>query len=136
MMALFMAFFGGMMLLGSAANPDGPPAFVMLFMFLFMGVIYGGMTLPSFVAGYGLLKGKRWARTWAIIAGVVSAMSFPIGTAVCVYTFWFLFSEPGKAIFESQRYGLPPRRQMWIPDRIQQEKPVEYVPPQTPPDWR
>ena len=35
-------------------------------------------------------------------------MSFPIGTAVCAYTFWFLFSEPGKSLYDRPRYALPP----------------------------
>jgi hypothetical protein len=136
MMVFFLAIFG-VALLGASRGSEGPPIFVMTIMWLFIAAIYGAMTIPSFVAGYGLLKQKRWAKTWTIIAGVLSAMSFPIGTAVCVYSFWFLFSEPGKAIFERQKYALPPRRQEWAPQSDFQNQPTTvYVPPTTPPDWR
>ena len=132
---MFIFFFGLAGLLGSR-GPEGPPAFIFLFMGLFMGLIYGGMTVPSFVAGFGLLRRRRWAKTATIIAGVTSAMSFPLGTAVCVYSFWLLFSEPGKAIFERHNFALPPRRQEWAHENVQREPTKSYVPPTTPPDWR
>jgi hypothetical protein len=128
MMGLFMAIMGSM--------PGGPPAGMMVFFSLFIFCIYGLMTVPSFVAGYGLLKRRRWARTASIVGGVTAAMNFPIGTAVCVYTFWFLFSEPGKAIFEKSNYILPPTRQVWANDVPSRTEQTEYVPPPTPPDWR
>ncbi len=137
--ALFFAFFFGLVGFlggGPGGPPNGPPAFFFLFMGLFMGLIYGAMTVPSFVAGFGLLKRRSWARTATIIAGVVSAMSFPLGTAVCCYSFWFLFSEPGKAIFERQNYALPPRRQEWANQNVANQPTQSYAPPTTPPDWR
>jgi hypothetical protein len=130
LMMIFMAAVFSM-------DPKGPPAGLLAFMFLFIGAIYAAMIAPSFVAGYGLLKGKRWAKTAAIVAGVLSASSVPFGTGVTVYTFWFLFSEPGKAFFEQQKYALPPRRQEWAAQANIQEQPTQvYVPPKTPPDWR
>ena len=119
-----------------ASSPGGPPAAVMVFMSLFVMVMFGVMILPCLIAGYGLLKGKKWARTAAIIGAVTAASNFPFGTAVCVYTFWFLFSDPGKAIFERQNFRLPPTQQEWaneVPNRQQQG---QYAPPPTPPDWR
>ncbi|HEV7843374.1 MAG TPA: hypothetical protein VGO69_06735, partial [Pyrinomonadaceae bacterium] len=66
--------------------PIGFIAAIFIVSFLFQLLF----TVPSFIAGFGLLKKRHWAKTASIIAGVLSAMSFPIGTAVCVYTFWFL----------------------------------------------
>lgn len=129
---LMMGLFAGML----SATPGGPPAGMIVFLCLFIGVLYGLMTAPSFVAGYGLLKQRRWARTASIIGGVTAAMNFPIGTAVCIYTFWFLFSEPGKAIFERQKFALPPGRQTWADDVQNRQEQAEYIPPPTPPDWR
>ncbi|HEU4769050.1 MAG TPA: hypothetical protein VFS77_16820 [Pyrinomonadaceae bacterium] len=124
-------------------SPDGgPPALLFFFLFLFMFVIYACMSVPSLIAGYGLLKRKKWARTWSIISAVVAAMQFPMGTAVTVYTFWLLFSEPGKQFFEQQQnnYALPPGRQAWTNEAYNydasRQRENQYHPPQPPPDWR
>jgi hypothetical protein len=118
-------------------NTPAPGAFVITMFWAFMIVIYGAMLIPSFIAGYALLKKKSWARMAAIIAGVISAMSAPLGTAVAVYTFWFLFSEPGKSIYDRPRYGLPPMPASWQQTTTQQqEREKQYTPPSTPPDWR
>ena len=116
--------------------PGGPPFGVAIFFSLFILLMYGAMTIPSFVAGYALLKKKSWAKTAAIIGAVTAAMNFPIGTAVCVYSFWFLFSEPGKAIFDKPGFMLPPGRQAWASNVNDRQEQSEYVPPPTPPDWR
>ena len=121
-------------------DPKPPPAIFMFFMTLFIVGIYGAMTLPSFVAGYGLLKRKSWAKTWAIIAGVLAAMQFPVGTAVCVYTFCFLFSEKGRYLYEPRNYALPPGRQTWANQQweydAQRQREGQFNPPPSPPDWR
>jgi len=135
--ALFMLFMMGFMAAMLRIDPNGPPVFAIGFMFLFLAAIYAIMITPAFVAGYGLLKRKRWAKTATIIAAVLSASSVPFGTAACIYSFWFLFSEPGKAFFEQQKYTLPPRRQEWLPLNSHNLQPADkYVPPTTPPDWR
>ena len=46
--------------------------------------------IPSLIAGVGLLKQKGWARTLAIIVAILALASFPIGTAVGIYTLWVL----------------------------------------------
>jgi hypothetical protein len=98
---------------------------------------YGLMLVPNLIAGYALLKQKQWAKVAAIIGAVTSAMSFPIGTAVTAYTFWFLFSEPGKSIYDKPRYALPPQSAAWYSNAAQQqEREKQYAPPSTPPDWR
>jgi len=120
----------------TAADPNGPPGFMFGLMGLMFGAIYGAMTVPSFVAGYALLKRKSWAKTAAIIGGVLAAMSFPIGTAVCVYTFWFLFSDPGKFLYDRPPYALSPGTQAWTANTVNRPREHQYLPPQTPPDWR
>ena len=117
-------------------DPNGPPFGVMILFSLFITLMYGLMTVPSFIAAYGLLKKKKWAKTASIVGGVTAAMNFPIGTAVCVYTFWLLFSEPGKAIFEKSTYQLPPSRQWYANEAQQRQEQTQYTPPSTPPDWR
>jgi hypothetical protein len=131
MMSMMTAMF-----LSMPGPPQGPPAAFIGIMWVFMLGFYGLMLVPNLIAGYALLKKKSWAKTAAIIGAVTAAMSFPIGTAVCVYTFWFLFSEPGKTFFDKPRYALPPASTQWAPKATYQEQEKQYAPPPTPPDWR
>ena len=111
MLVASMAFVGFMLsdIYGKAREMGGdpPPAFLRL-VFVFAGAINLVLTIPSIVAGYGLLKRRPWAKIAGIVGGVVAAMSFPVGTAVAVYTFWFLFSETGKAVYGRAPETLPP----------------------------
>ncbi|HEY6806044.1 MAG TPA: hypothetical protein VI306_20855 [Pyrinomonadaceae bacterium] len=139
----FMTVMMWMMFTTMPGPPQGPPPVFFGIMWAFVLGIYGLMSLPNLIAGYALLKKKSWAKMAAIIAGVVSAMSAPIGTAVAVYTFWFLFSEPGKSLYDRPRYGLPPMPASWEQRTTQQqsttqqqERERQYTPPSTPPDWR
>jgi hypothetical protein len=92
-------------------------------------------TTPSFLAGYALLKRKRWAKTMGIIAAMVAGLSFPLGTALCVYTLWFLFGESGRFLYHKAVYALPPGDALWA-RTANREPEREYVPPSAPPDWR
>jgi hypothetical protein len=109
------SFFGGIMVFAVAIN------------FLF--------AIPSFIAGYAFLKRKPWAKIAGIIAAVLSAFRVPIGTAVSIYTFWFLFSAPGRIIYENLPQALPPAPPVdWsAADKSRREQ--EYS-GRTPPDWR
>lgn len=121
-------------------EPDPPPFIFILFFSLFILGINGVIALPSFVAGYGLLKRKPWAKTWAIVSGVLAAMQFPVGTAVCIYTFCLLFSNKGRQLFEGNNYALPPGRQPWAYEswnyEAQRQREGQFTPPPSPPDWR
>jgi len=46
------------------------------------------MSLPSLIAGIGLLNRQSWAMVLALILGCFKLFSFPIGTAIGVYTIW------------------------------------------------
>jgi hypothetical protein len=100
-------------------------------------------TVPSFIAGFGLLKRKHWAKTASIIAGVLSAMSFPIGTAVSVYTFWFLFGPHGKELYDRPLAETGGRSDYFLDEPSDagavgswRERKREYVPPKEMPNWR
>lgn len=123
-----------------------PAAFVSIMMG-FASFIYLCFGLPSIIAGIGLLKRKRWAKIWSIIAGVVSASSFPIGTAICVYTFWFLFSDPGKSLYDKdyvplnynpQRglYDAPNFQDFSAREQTEQKREYDFTGKTQPPDWR
>lgn len=44
--------------------------------------------LPSIIGGFATLKGKNYGLILLLISGCISLLSFPIGTAVGVYSIW------------------------------------------------
>ncbi len=57
------------------------PAFVIIF-----------LSLPTMIAGIGLLAKQKWAMIFALIMGCLKLFSFPFGTALGIYTIW-VYSE-------------------------------------------
>jgi hypothetical protein len=127
-------------------DPEMPLAFfgiMLAFMVIYSLIFF----LPSMIAGYAMLKRKDWARTASIIAAVFEVMSFPFGTAVGVYSFWFMFSEAGKSLYDKTYartaawpYALhdPPPQPAASDWNAQTSygREHEYTPHAQPPDWR
>ncbi|HEX8635105.1 MAG TPA: hypothetical protein VF703_13240 [Pyrinomonadaceae bacterium] len=142
MMLAALLFFGAVMFaIPGGDAPVGVFMLVLTFILLWSFVI----TLPSFIAGYALLKHKSWAKPASIVAAVLETMSFPLGTAVAIYSFWFMFSDAGRAMYDRQitspqrPYALrdtPPAPAAEWNARSSHEREREYVPPPQPPDWR
>jgi hypothetical protein len=57
------------------------------------------LSVPSIIAGIGLLKRREWARILTIILGVFHLFGFPIGTAIGVYTLYVLLNDQTKPLF-------------------------------------
>ncbi len=55
--------------------------------------------LPGIVGGYGLLKGKSWARYLVMVLAVFNLFDFPIGTILSLYTYWVLFHQESSVLF-------------------------------------
>jgi len=53
------------------------------------------ISIPTLIAGIGLLTRQRWAPLFALIMGCFKLFSFPIGTAIGVYAIW-IYSEDHK----------------------------------------
>jgi hypothetical protein len=80
------------------------------------------------------------------ISAALCALSFPFGTALCIYTLWFLcgpgehFHRGGGGALGAQSWRTPlidestfgREAQSWSRPNRQHE----YVPPPQPPDWR
>jgi zinc-ribbon domain len=65
----------------------GPPLLHLLgFGFLFVAV-------AAFMAGWGLLRRRSWARTLAIVLGILALFHPPLATALGIYTLWVLLSS-------------------------------------------
>ena len=130
------------------SDPSAPPELTAILgafgvFFFLLALLFG---IPPVVAGYGMLKRKSWARVMGIISACLTALSFPLGTALCVYSMWFLFGE-GEKFYRG--YDAPPApapdylrdasSYEWNARRaneVRREQPRDYVPPAQPPDWR
>jgi hypothetical protein len=49
--------------------------------------------LVALLAAWGLLQHEPWGRTMALIAGILSLLRIPFGTALGVYTLWVLLPQ-------------------------------------------
>lgn len=129
-----------MAMLSVAPGTNGPPPFFFGVLFLMILVMQLFFTLPSAVAGYALLKRKSWAKIAAIIAAATAAMSVPLGTAVCVYTFVFLFSDEGKQFYDADaKPAMRPVANLFAPPEERsapRDADYTYAPPSEPPNWR
>ena len=144
MTLMMLVFFGFIVaLLGSIPEePGAPPAAFLSAIFGFIVVIYALLSIPSLVAGYALLKRKSWARVAGIVASILAGLSFPFGTALCVYSLWFFFGDQGKA-FESAGHAGSWRGSLnqgqpfgGYAQTFGHEREPAYRPPAQSPDWR
>lgn len=55
-----------------------------------IGVLLFATAVLGFLAGWGLLNYRPWARMLAVVLGVVALIHFPFGTALGIYTLWVL----------------------------------------------
>lgn len=55
-----------------------------------LAVVFIIISIPGILAGLGLYKRKEWARVLTLILSVIEIFSFPIGTAIGIYSIWTL----------------------------------------------
>jgi hypothetical protein len=128
MTVFFLIFFAA---IPPQTKTDAPPLALFGFIFAFVLIFQLIFTVPSFVASYGIWKRKSWAKIAGTIGAVMAAMNFPIGTAVCVYHFWFFFGEAGKELYDN-----PNRTPLAFNLNVREGK-SEYIPPPQPPNlWQ
>ena len=143
---IWFLFVMGVM--GASASRGGANAAAPIAIIGVIAVVFGFfmllLTLPPLLAGYNLLKRKQSARMFGIIAACVEALSFPMGTALCVYTFWFLMGDMGKQFYDrsnpnwwAERPALSPEpaNADWA-NTARRGSERDYVPPTQPPNWR
>ena len=138
-----------LILLGPMGSDTTPPYEFRAVLGMFMGLIIAVslfFTVPSLLAGYAMLKRKRWAKVAGIVAACFTAMSMPFGTALTVYTLWFLCGSEGDKLYrKGEPYAYEPWRGTlhdgsafdWEAQRVADaSRRRDYVPPPQPPDWR
>jgi hypothetical protein len=67
----------------------------------------GLLTLPDFIAAFGLLARKRWGRILGVVVGFLNLPGFPFGTLVGAYTIFVLMQDAAASYFESPKQRLP-----------------------------
>lgn len=137
--------FGIMMPFATPDRAARDSAFLVVIM-LIVGLFSLVLTIPPLVAGYGFLKRKSWSKVAGAISAALALLSIPMGTALGVYTFWFLFGEKGRQLFAPKEFSWQvgqmrealhggQRPGNWTGRKVVEQK-VEYIPPSEPPDWR
>jgi hypothetical protein len=59
----------------------------------------------ALAAGVGLMQKAHWGRTVAIVAGCLALLSFPLGTAIGIWTLVVLLNAPNAAAYEMMAQG-------------------------------
>ena len=101
-----LLLFGGIAgVVGIAGVPEDPDALVAIpILSLIGGAIFLValiLSLPSIIAGIGLLKFRPWARILTIILCAIDLLSVPIGTAIGIYGLWVLLSRETEPLFQA-----------------------------------
>jgi len=73
------------------------------------------LSIPSLIAGFGLLSFRPWARTLTTILCVIDLLNVPIGTAVGVYGLWVVLSAETEPLF--RQIGGPQPAPNWNSQR-------------------
>ena len=76
-----------------------------------MIVLLGGIALlaivtvsvPSIVAGIGLLKFQSWARVLSIILSAIHLFNVPFGTALGIYGLWVMLQRETQPLFRPHK---------------------------------
>jgi hypothetical protein len=73
------------------------------------GIVAGAITtyllilsIPSIVAGIGLINFKPWARIVGIVVSALHLIHIPFGTALGIYGLWVLVSRESESYFSNR----------------------------------
>ena len=112
----FLVIFGlGLLGLAGAAAHQDPNAILAVPIIGVVGTFIAGFiavcSLPTIVAGFGLLKYWPWARIVAIVLSALNLLSVPLGTALGIYGFWVLLNKETEPLFGVLPPPAPPAPQ-------------------------
>jgi hypothetical protein len=98
-----LLFFGGLAAVAGADHDPNAPVGVAVLgsVGVFAAIAIGVMAVPSILAGWGLLKFRRWAQVLGIILSVLSLPGIPLGTALGIYGLWVLLNKDTKPLFQA-----------------------------------
>ncbi|MFZ0961035.1 MAG: zinc ribbon domain-containing protein [Terriglobia bacterium] len=93
---------GAMLIFGHAGFPF-LPAPLRGFLIPIIGGLGAFLAIAAavgIVAGWALLARQPWGRIFAIVIACLRLISFPIGTALGIYTFWVLAAQGAEAEYQ------------------------------------
>jgi hypothetical protein len=96
---VMMLFFGFIFSLPPTPGRGAPANAILWPMLAFFSIFQAFFVVPSFVAAWGLLKQRSWARMASITAGVIAAMNVPLGTLAAIYSLWFFLGDKWKNMY-------------------------------------
>ena len=82
------------------APPDVPTGFLSS-LFCTIGILILAKAAAGFLAGWGLLQRKPWARMLTIVLAFIALFHMPFGTALGIYTLWVLVPEGADSEYRS-----------------------------------
>lgn len=94
---------GGAVISSVAAHEPDVPGILSLVAVgfgLFICLAIAVSTIPSLVAGFGLLQKRRWSRIWALVAGLLNLPGFPLGTVVGIYAVWVSLQAETESVLQ------------------------------------
>jgi hypothetical protein len=69
----------------------------------FVFIVLLVLSLPSVIAGIGLIRFRPWARVMTIVLSVLHLFNIPFGTALGVYGLWALLAPETEMLFRQQQ---------------------------------
>lgn len=64
-----------------------------------VGIVMLVLAAPSILGGWGVLNRRDWGRILIILLSILDLFSFPIGTAIGVYSLWVLSRDEARRAF-------------------------------------
>jgi hypothetical protein len=101
LVGLLFSFFIFLVLFGVSFIPDMgdiAPGLLRLIAWA-VSLFFMALALPQIIAGLGLLKRREWARILTLIVSFFHLISFPLGTALGVYSFVILLKPESVKLF-------------------------------------
>ena len=100
-MGLLFAFVVFLVLFGVSFIPDMgniAPGILRLIAWI-SSLFFLALALPQIIAGMGLMKRKEWGRILTLIVSFFHLISFPLGTALGIYSFVILLQPETIKLF-------------------------------------
>jgi len=96
-------FFAGLGVFAAADSGDAV-ALPILSLVGTVGLVFTAvLALPGLLAGYGLLKRKKWGQILGIVDAILNLFNIPVGTALGAYTLFVLFQSSANDYFDGEQ---------------------------------